>query len=485
MAAAMLGISAAITLALGYIAFTNSDFFADDMLSLFELRRDGVGRFLQSPVNVQWVPLHRLATWAIDRAFGHRFGAALSVSLLFHVAGLAMLYRVVRRLTKAQRSASGRDRDGLAERVAPAMLVLLYATHLFVGIQLLWWSSGLHRLPYALATLVAMDRWLEFRETTRKRDAVWVAFATLVAAGFYAKGPLVVPHVLALEACLIRHTPSERRLTHLKAAAALMAWAGLVGWLGLSLSGQTSFVQANLSLIAQIEWEALKVLLAGFVGQAAGLYVPLASRAGFLVVAILGIAAGVASVRQRREHVWSWVLIGVAITANTAVLALSNRGAVWGVMLAHGHRYYLDHLVVLIPLLALVLPDALGRSSSTPRRWIVCAAIVMFASASNVAGLHGLLRSRYAPFVQTHAFFERFGDELARVRATVPRPERVFQNGRMPRPLLGIAPQYNSWSHMAMAMNLDLQFSPRGKWLIEPDGSIVRKAANGSPKQPR
>jgi hypothetical protein len=92
-----------------------------------------------------------------------------------------------------------------ASRLLAAAITFIYATYPMLGIHFLWFSSGLHRLPYAVASLWALDRWLSYRATGRPRELALIALAVMVATGFYAKGPLVALHLVALE--IARHGP--------------------------------------------------------------------------------------------------------------------------------------------------------------------------------------------------------------------------------------------------------------------------------------
>lgn len=465
------GIAVLASLAFAGVAATHSFFFKDELVSLYQLRSRGPWAFLLTPLNVQFVPLHRAATWLLDALVGPSYEGHVLALLLVQLAVLYMLRRVIARV--------------LGDGLLTATLVLAYATYALNGVHFLWFSSGLHRLPYLLATLWAFDRWLDHRRSGRRRSLWGIGVAMLVAEGFYAKGVLLPFHVAAFEACLWARAGGAARGR--LAALSLLMIAGTAMAFGAQRLTDAGFADATSpAQFLDIQWQAWKVFSASLVGGILPtelLWTPsaLASAAGTLVLAVVGVA----SVRRDPRALLVWAIVLACIFANVAVLALSNRGAVWGRLMVLGYRYYLDQVALLLPMVAVALAriPATASPERGSRAERLAAGLVLLLMLPNALSFALLQRHRYAEHARIRAFVDTLRGEAQRVRRSVPAERRSVQDELLPGILLGMNPEFHSLRDLVIALDLDLDVRAEGNLLVESDGRIVEKPDDYDPQR--
>lgn len=442
-----------------YIAATHCHFSVDDMISLYFLHTKGLGAFVTMPLSVQMVPLHRLSMWLLDSIVGFHYEGAVLALLLVHGAGVFLLHRVLSRL--------------MGPGILPAALVLVYASYPFVGIQFLWFAAGLQRLPYALAAFFAFDRWLDFREDGKRRRLVGIAIAIAVAQGFYAKGFLISTYLMALELCLWQRTDAGKRRRHLGTLSGLLLFGLALGLLTpLTVGGDATILNTEVMQHLMIQWSAWKVFSKAFFGN---VQPPTGFDSAALFATLMWLVLVVFTVLRNRFCLWIWLIAAGCIVGNIGLLALSVRGARMGTMVAGGHRYYLDQLVVLLPLVGVAL--AAARATEIRSRAVaigLCAATMGVGVVNHVAFSRQLAHNE--TFNKTRQFVDNFEGDLARIQATLPPEQQVFQHETMPRHMYGLGFMvYRNLQQMTLAMGLQLRFSQNGRLLIEDDGHIVPK----------
>jgi hypothetical protein len=414
------------------------------------------------PLGVQLVPLNRLSLWLLDGIVGFHYEGAVLALLVVHGAGVFLLHRVLSRLM----------RPG----IMPAVLVLVYASYPLLGIQFLWFSAGLQRLPYALAVFFAFDRWLDFREEGKLRRLVAIAVAMAIAQGFYAKGFLISAYLMALELCLWQQTAAARRRRHLGTLAGLLLLGfALALSAQLAVGGDATVINKDVMQHLMIQWSAWKVFSKAFFGN-------VQPSKGFDSAAwfatLMWLALVVFTVVRNRFCLWIWLIAAACIVGNIGMLALSVRGALLGTLVAGGHRYYLDQLVVLLPLVGVAL--AAARATEFRSRAVaigLCVATIGLGTVNYGAFSQQLAHK--GDYTRIRQFVDNFESDLERIQATLPREQQVFQNEIMPQYLYGLGMLvYRNFQQMTLAMGLELRFSEDGRLLIEDDGHIVPKGAD-------
>ena len=166
-----LTVSIAATLAFVLVARQRVSFYGDDYIGFHGVVTQSVRQFLLTPIDVHFIPLHKLATWLIYRIAPLNFDVALAVMCAFHLLGLWTLYRTLRLL-------------GASWLSAP--LTALCAVNVYGGVLLLGWSAGIARLAYILLSIAAIYHYLRFRESGSWGRLATVVACVVAAAAFFS-----------------------------------------------------------------------------------------------------------------------------------------------------------------------------------------------------------------------------------------------------------------------------------------------------------
>lgn len=459
----------------GYAWFgaSQSFFFSDEMESLYRLRSHGLASFLWQPLNVQLVPLHRLGTWLLHALFGMSFEVHVVAMWLLSLAYLWTLRRVLSQLVGAG--------------ALSALLVLFAASYGIFGANLLWFSSCLHRLPYAIATLLAYDVWLRLRVQRPFRAAVGIALLTLIAEGFYAKGVLLPFYVVALELCLLTRPghPADNSAAQLRHRGLALA-PTLLAAIGLAVLAQRA---ANAELgTAGSSWFGVtfsatwRVLVASLVGGVRPeQFAALPSFPAVATGVLFALALMLASVARRPRNVVVWGVVLTCAFGNGLVLSFSNRGQIWGPLVAVSYRYYLDITMVVLPMVAIGLADL---RLPTLRPTAVAATVTgaaMALSVAQVGSFRQLVAHDLRGHLKTRQVVDRLRSEVMRVRRDVPPHRQSIRNEVLPRPLIMFPGVYSSVRHLFQVLELPLSVHDDGFLVMEDDGRLVPKPADFQP----
>lgn len=487
--AGLLTLTAASALGLALRAVAHSEFLCDDMDALSRLRAQGLLRGLWDPVNIQVVPLHRLAMWVIDALFGVDHRAAVIALLGLHGLGLWLLHRLLSRLmaVSAHRGrAAPPHAAGDGHRLLVAALVLVYAAYPLLQVQFLWYSAGLHRLPYAAASFWTLERWLAYRQTGARRHLAFIGLGIAIASGFYGKGPILAPQLCALELALWHWTTRDQRPRHARALGVLLLGAVGLAVLNVAFASHRPVHAPDLlPLLTTLPKTA--ALFVGALGGELRALGPLARPSGLSLAVgsqliLVALAFSLASGRRYRPV---WGVMALGFIGHVAVVALSNRSAD-GLLVFNllAHRYYIEPLVLLVPLAGLALSGVrVPRAIAAPATAGILVVVGGLAAHHMVTLSQVLARGPlYGQFRRAHAFYETLDRELRRV-SPLPPDARVVMDEPLPPSIACYAPYYMRVSSLAAMRELPMVTGPGGALLLEDDGRLAPKGADYDPQR--
>jgi len=176
----------AYQVALAWFVYGYSYFTGDDFSHFASARTRSLWENVFLFIDVHFAPLHRAVSWSLQHFFPMSWTAA--VVFMFGVHGLTLLslFRLLGYLTPGRH---------------PHFWLLVYATNLYLIVLLIWWSSALHRLPYLLFCVVALNQSVRWADRGGWRHFFGAQLACAAALGFFAKGVLIPAYVLGLEVC--------------------------------------------------------------------------------------------------------------------------------------------------------------------------------------------------------------------------------------------------------------------------------------------
>jgi len=359
-----------------YLAVGNSHFYGDDFWLFTDLLKLPLGEYLLTPIDVHFVPLHRLFTALIYRVAPLDFRLAVGVMATFHFLGVVMLYKTLQQLQNS---------------TANAWLALVYASNLYVGALLFWWAPGILRLPYIFFAIATIYNYLLYRRTHGAARLLLVVVCFIASLGFFSKAVLIPVYLLGIEIyCFDRRKIEESRRNAL--CIGLVAVVGIL-WLGFS----RSFVDSEtlkLNLDVASHFSAHSTFLAIVHQGAFGLFAGFPASPFNTAISILWMIAIAASIFlvPRLAIVWC---VGLALLAlNVQMIAMSSRMQLVAEELVTEHRYYFDLMFVGVLFLAPVihgLHTAKSRALSRRNRRIL--------HALGVALALGIVATSHANFV--------------------------------------------------------------------------------------
>lgn len=452
-------VTAVFTAALLVHSALTGCFYGDDLTTFRHALGPSLLRAAFIPLGSQIVPLHRAVTFLVYFAAPMEWAVVVVMLGAFHVAGIALLYRVLELLRPSR---------------ANPVVVALYATHPLAGLQFTWFSSGLTRAPYVAFSLLAVLSYLRVSRRSRGRDVVLVLLSVLLAFGFYSKAVLIPLYCVGVDyAARGRSAFEDRRC--LRLAAAMLA-------LSLAVIAVTRHFQdwgsrtMNLDLAYQAFFlkRASNVFLHGLVDlpQTYGNYRP----TPWVPALFLAISIGT-SIRVRGAY-RAWIAMALLVAANLTIVGTSNRTILWGEYIPFELRHFYE-LSFVVALLGGVVVHAFPRDGAEAR-W---ASLPRRRAAMAVAGTALLITHAvvsYRAFERVAPLFSearacRFLSNLSRGLARVPRePTPRFEDGQFPLFLDGLDFSFRMYSELLPVLQFHAEFAPKGDYRVTDQGDVVR-----------
>jgi hypothetical protein len=456
------------TMAVVWFAWTRSYFVGDDFSNLWIARTLGFRQGLLVPLGGQIVPLHRAVTFVTYRVAPMSFAAALGVLVAFHAIGVAYLYRIL-------------ELVGPGTRVN-VVLTALYATHMLLGLNLTWFTSGMTRFPYIAFSLAAMYHYLVYCDRGKTRSLALVCACYFGALGFYSKGILVPLYCVAID--FARRTDGARavRRDPLKwsvLAALIEVGVAYIPWAKSLAEG--SLQRANVD----------PIFLVAFLGDVWTFFISslfdrvpkaLHDGPGFIFLA-LSLAFVAWSIARRRSVLRAWLALAVVISANILMIGASPRTVAYGRLMAFEFRHYYELSFLTFVFLGIVIRDIAHQGPLMPRiisgagaRVIPVLTFVFFAAHALLAyrGLSMIDGGPTSDGQKSRRYMRTLIADLDQVRARdhgVP----TFIDGAIPRYLDWMDLNFRLHSQLFLLLDFPAQFRPEtiAKYHVGEDGHVV------------
>ena len=278
-----------------------------------------------------------------------------------------------------------------------------------------WWTAGLHRLPYLCFLSLALYHYVRYRDQHRSRDALGVVVSLTLALGFFEKGLLIPLFLVGVEACHWRTTPPAARKKNALFLGGLILFVAVYFQIWRHAVGeQWSTVVTGPRFLFDYTKVSWTVLLRGTVGRV--------DDGTGIAIAVWVVILGAAVLRARTAL--AAVLVGfVSVSLSLVVTGLSsNRSAVFGLNLpVLNQRYYPDAMFVLALFAAIAWQqgatsgDASASVAVRRREWAVTIVLVggMIVGALTSYGVSTWRTAlAYPAQARTRAFLQTLNGEL-------------------------------------------------------------------------
>lgn len=334
--------------AVGAVVAEYTFFFSDDFNNLRLARTLPLSKYLLHPIDVHFVPFHRLFFWLLQRLAPLRYEVAVAALLACHALTLVVFARMLDLIRPS--------------RLNP-FLVVLYTANIFFAVPLGWLTSGVHRFPFLLFTLLSLYGAMRFAVAGGLVRFLLSVAAGAVALGFYAKALLLPAYLFGLALCLIGH-PVIRAPRMLPIAAVE----------GLVAAGYVLYCQANVGhMPADLPpwrgvYDVTRAMLSIFThGLLALRFDTQAVPSGWIFLPGLAAAAWTTWRAPRNAVVWS---IAAAWFVLNAFLLTLGRGFAFGIWATLVYRYYFEMVffALIAAKLAVTNIQALGHTPAWATR---------------------------------------------------------------------------------------------------------------------
>lgn len=331
-------------------ARSNSYFIADDYDHFINAATLPLLQVITTPIDIHYVPLHRLFSVLITKIAPLNFDVALAVLLTFHGLAIGLLYRLLQTLSASPMN---------------ALIVLLYACSPFVLDSLMWWSSGIHRFPYIFLSLASLYTYVLYRDGHRWVHLACCLLAFLLALGFYSKALIIPLYVIGLELCLSPWSDFRRLCKRLAIGGCMLVLSvSYILWYlkfaPVMQQGPSPSIPVGLEIVL-FNFKVFAGVLTFHKYESGPLLN--AALAGALLIAV------VISAFKTRRALLIWAVLLSCIGMNFAMIAFSGRGQAFGVFISYALRYYFEVMFLIALFMGLLYSTLRSLPSSETRAW--------------------------------------------------------------------------------------------------------------------
>jgi hypothetical protein len=343
----------------------------------------------------------------------------------------------------------------------------------------MWWSSGLHRLPYVFFAVLSCWGYLRYRETGSWRDAAIVCGSMFAALGFYSKGILIPIYIAALHVSVRGAEPARIRrhgVALLALALAALAVAYVIAW-----KSRTNAPMQTVNENARFYVEFLREGFQVFAPTWLGIFLDDHVWVEPLTIAVALAFSGV-SIALNRRAVLAWAGLVVCLAANFLLHAASAAKTIkYGLGVLVSDRYYFESAFLVVVLASaaymgfarIEIPKALTRW-----RWVTPAlgvCVLGTLAGQSFRTFENVARSSYA----AHRFGHDYMENVRASLAAFPPDERrevTLTDGPMPAPIVPFGAVMRRQSDLLRLMGIHVRYAKNAPFRIAPDGKIVRAA---------
>lgn len=466
-----------------------SYFVTDDWLHIAIAHDAATGgglsmEYLGRIVFIHYAPGHRLVYYVLDQLAPLGFAAALAVMLALFAASLAVFHRICVRLF-------GPTRWNL-------LLLGLFGTSVLLVPSVLWLADAIHKFPSMLLSLVAIDAYLTYRVSGRRRALAVAVAAVALGSMFYAKALLVPLYLFLIRVLFLERRPQNALRILVRERWAWLAFAPIYAIYllnhFLTYAGE-GIPPPSLDLLGKYLW------LAWFHGVAPGFFgvhVAIDAQPPELLMAFAAqgflLAAIVLSIKRKQSAWRAWAFWAVAFAANATVVGLGRLGSL-GLKQVGSQLRYDTEMTWLLPLalgFAFFPGDVAGRAAEPSKvrwRWlrprrvrvaIVAVALCAYLAATIDTGRDTALQWQREASDQSKAYAANMQRDAARLKRAGASLDTIDDQ----TPAFLIGPRHRPWNRLE---RLGPAIAPELSWVpaapaplqVHQDGRVTEAVVQG------
>lgn len=404
-----------------WFILANGAFNNDDLDNFITVRSGNIWRLMIMPMTGgHWSPFHRLSTWFVYWIAPMRFGAAVAVLIVFHIAALVYLQATLRLL-------------GL--KVADKVILCMYASCALLIYGMIWWANAQLRIPHVLFCAAAIFHYIAWLKGGSRRHLWLAAAAYLLDMLVYQKAVLVPVYMLVFGYLSEPARFHDKPVANASLPAALLA-VSAVFTVAFKYLSPPQLYTPGIGNVVHIEWQFLTALSSGLIGlmvdnvkDLGSAYVVQQHCATLIVV--LALLAVTLWASPRTWKLWI-AMLGVLVLDYLPVSTSSR--FLFGALAPYSYRYHFEP-VYLIALFAglfclQISQDRKGLQGTTFAKVLPAAVVVIYLGVNIASLAHARENSvAIANSRRAHGYMGNLQDGMARIQ----EPDPTFADSEVPR----------------------------------------------------
>lgn len=315
-------------------------FTHDDYDHLVKARELDLLDFILSPIDLHFVPFHKLLSYMIAQSPLPYYGYAALFTAAMHIFICYMLYLLLRQLSPGRHV---------------LYVVLFFGVSRTLIDQQAWWSSSAHRMPYVLLAIASIYFYVIYYKRQSHIYAALSFFSFVLIFGFYSKA-IIVPLLIASVLYSLDAKKGVVELFRKQYWLFAMFFASFLYVLHFKLTaGQEANVTPPVHYIVEIVMLSFMETLKGFAPDLITLKPYLIDQVAIFIA--LSLILWLVASNDRNGRIMAALFL--CLLVNFLVIAASQRG-IWGGILAFSHRYYYEVNFILAIFFAMALGNSLA-----------------------------------------------------------------------------------------------------------------------------
>jgi hypothetical protein len=373
-----------------HFAVTNSWFIIQDLDHLMLLQDTPLIQFLVTPIDMHLpLPLHRLFCWIVFEPLHLSYASGVTCLVVIHLITGLYMWMLLNQISKGW---------------VNYLFVVMYLANYWVLDLFVWWSAGLHRMPYLCASVACCYHGINYAHCGKKRDLVVCAALVVTGLGFFEKA-ILIPAYVGATLLSLRVLGGEVSLRRTWVVVSVLSMTAGV------YVGVISALQGQFVLFSTLRWTlwVFKAVKLQFIALSQSLLPMSYKFGGGVEYLVLGLWLAVLcySCWYSRRSALVWAMFSTLVLLNLLALSLSDRLERYGLLVVLLQRYAFDNVFLVLLLLGF-LGRAVAWSEGGEKGGgrLVRVVVVLVALAFSLTAYFGAIASE-------RAYYRDFGGPRA------------------------------------------------------------------------
>ncbi len=450
------------------VLLRTSYFAGDDFGHFYNALNSDFLSFVSQPIDIHFAPLHRACTFVLYHSVGMNYPVAVSFLVFLFLISIVYLHVTL---------------NVLFPSIHNYWITLIYATNAYFIPLSMWWSSGIHRIPYVLFSIVTICHYLIYRSNHKVFHLTISLFGFILALGFFEKSLLLPVYILLIEICLWQGAGKRERSRNIItvliliiiATTYIVARHGYLDRHSYGFDFDVSFFYNYTRL--------------SFLILSQGLFAPLLLWRDVIdpiMFLIIWILLFIFSISKSKNSVTPWLAGCFVVLLNIVLILASPRASQFGLSNTKAYRYYFEITFLIAIFSRIILSNTNGSFSfakdkkkiNSTKYAIVCVVVLIYTTFSAFSSIEISKSKAYDRYRMTRSYV----DALLKDIRSLKKPDSVelpILPGKIPKYILGLAPRNHQVAPYDRFLSLfDIKTKPSASagyaYAISAEGRLIK-----------